>query len=152
MGYILDLRKDVGHRPLIMSGAGAVIVNERNEILLQKRKDNGFWGLPAGSMELGESFEECARREVLEETGLTMGNMEVYTTESGPDTHYIYPNGDEVYIAAVIYICRDYQGELKVQEDEVLEQRFYAPDEIPCEDELDPVNKPVILSVVRELR
>ena len=70
MGYILDLRKELGHRPLIMSGAGAVIINKDNRILLQKRADNGFWGLPAGSMELGESFEACARREVMEETGI----------------------------------------------------------------------------------
>ena len=47
-------------------------INKDNRILLQKRADNGFWGLPAGSMELGESFEACARREVMEETGLTL--------------------------------------------------------------------------------
>lgn len=104
MGYILDLRKELGHRPLIMSGAGAVIINKDNRILLQKRADNGFWGLPAGSMELGESFEACARREVMEETGLVMDKMELFATESGSETHYVYPNGDEVYIAAVYYI------------------------------------------------
>jgi len=152
MGYIMDLRKEIGHRPLIMSGAGAVILNGRNEILLQKRKDNGLWALPAGSMELGESFEECARREVLEETGLTLGKMEIFATESGEEAHYTYPNGDEVYVAGVIYICRDYHGEMKVQEDEVLEQKFFALDAIPREEELDPVNKPVILSAVSKLR
>ena len=41
MGYIMDLRKVVGHRPLIMTCAG--VINEENQILLQKRKDNGQW-------------------------------------------------------------------------------------------------------------
>ena len=43
MGYIMDLRKVVGHRPLIMTCAGVLIINEENQILLKKRKDNGQW-------------------------------------------------------------------------------------------------------------
>lgn len=51
MGYVLDLRKKIGHEPIIMASAGAIIVNEKGEILLGKRTDNGFWDYPAGSME-----------------------------------------------------------------------------------------------------
>lgn len=69
-GYIMDLREVVGARPLILAGAGVIIVDNEGRILLQHRSDNGDWGIPGGSMELGESFEEAARREVLEETGL----------------------------------------------------------------------------------
>ena len=87
----------------------------------------------------------------MEETGLVMDKMELFATESGSETHYVYPNGDEVYVAAVYYICREYHGELKIQEDEVTEQRFFAIDEIPPEDKLDPVNKPVIDLVIRKL-
>ena len=151
MGYIMELRKELGHRPLIMSGAGAVIINQDDKILLLKRADNGYWGLPAGSMELGESFEACARREVAEETGIIMDKMELFTTESGPATHYIYPNGDEVYVAAVYYICREYHGEFRIQKDEVVEQRFFAVDEIPSDDILDPINKSVIDLAIRKL-
>ena len=75
MGYIMDLRKELGHRPLIMSGAGAVIINADDQILLQRRADNGFWGLPAGSMELGESFEDVAIRELKEETNLEIDEL-----------------------------------------------------------------------------
>ncbi|MBP5655413.1 MAG: NUDIX hydrolase [Clostridiales bacterium] len=147
MGYIMDLRKELGHRPIIMAAAGVIVINDRNEVLLQKRADNGFWGLPAGSMELGESFEECARRELFEETGLTAGKLEICATESGKETHYIYPNGDEVYAAAVMYICREWSGEMKVQEEEITEQRFFDLNDLPSEEELDPVNKPIILSL-----
>ena len=56
MGYILELRRELGSRPLIMAGAGVILVSARNEILIGQRTDNGFWDYPAGSMELGERF------------------------------------------------------------------------------------------------
>jgi 8-oxo-dGTP pyrophosphatase MutT (NUDIX family) len=138
MGYILDLRKQLGSRPLIMAGAGVVVLNDKNEILLGRRTDNGCWDYPAGSMELGESFEECARREVQEETGLLCGKLEYLMNTSGKDTFYKYPNGDQVYLAALIFVCRDYSGEMKVQEEEVYEQRFFSLDDLPSN--IDPLN------------
>lgn len=141
MGYLLDLRKDVGHRPLIAVGAGVILVNERNEILLEKRADNGYWDYPAGAMELGESYEECARREVLEETGLLCGKMELFTEISGKEMFYEYPNGDQIYATGLVYICRDYSGEMKVQEEEVVEQCFFHIDQLP--ENLHPIKKPV---------
>lgn len=131
MGYILELRKKLGSRPLIMAGAGVIIINDKNEILLGKRTDNGYWDYPAGSMELGESFEECARREVSEETGLTCGKLEYFMELSGEDSFYEYPNGDQVWLAAIIYICRDFSGEMKAQEDEVTVQKFFPIDQLP---------------------
>lgn len=131
MGYISELRKELGTRPLIMAGAGVIIINDKNEILLGKRTDNGYWDYPAGSMELGESFEECARREVFEETGLTCGKLEYFMEISGEESFYEYPNGDQVYLAVIIYICRDFSGEMKVQEDEVDIQKFFPIDQLP---------------------
>ncbi|MBR4223356.1 MAG: NUDIX hydrolase [Oscillospiraceae bacterium] len=131
MGYILELRKVLGSRPLIMAGAGAILINDRDEILLQKRKDNRYWDYPAGSMELGESFEECARREVYEETGLMCGELQYLTALSGKDTFYEYPNGDQVYLAGMLYICREYTGDMRIQEEEVITQEFFPIDALP---------------------
>lgn len=131
MGYILELRRTLGSRPIIMAGAGVILLNDKNEILLGRRTDNGYWGYPAGSMELGESFEECARREVLEETGLACGKLEFLMDMSGEDSYYEYPNGDKVYLAGILYICRDFTGEMKVQEEEAYEQRFFPVDKLP---------------------
>jgi len=150
MGYILDLRKELGHRPLIMASACVIFINERNEILLQKRADNSFWGYPGGSMELGESFEECARREAQEESGLICEDLEFFTDESGTQTHYIYPNGDEIYVAGIVYICRKYHGVLKIQEEEVLEQRFFSEKDLP--ENLDPLNERIIRSAFALMR
>ncbi len=131
MGYILELRKEIGHRPIIISGAGAILIDKNKKILLQKRRDNGYWDYPAGSMELGESFEECARREVYEETGLICGKLEYFTDLSGKDYYYEYPNGDKAYIAGILYLCKDYTGEMKIQESEVITQEFFAADDLP---------------------
>ena len=132
MGYILELRKEIGHRPIIISGAGAILIDKNKKILLQKRRDNGYWDYPAGSMELGESFEECARREVYEETGLICGKLEYFTDLSGKDYYYEYPNGDKAYIAGILYLCRDYTGEMEIQESEVITQEFFAADDLPA--------------------
>lgn len=66
MGYVEDLRKIVGHIPLILVGAVVIITDDKNHILLQKRKHHpvGRYGLPGGLMELGESTIETAQREV----------------------------------------------------------------------------------------
>lgn len=146
MGYIMDLRKYVGHQPLIMTSACVLIINEKNQVLLQKRTDNGFWGYPGGSMELGESFEECAKREALEETGLECMELTYFTHMSGEKMHYTYPNGDEVYISEVVFLCRKYQGELKVQETEVQEQRFFDLDKLP--ENISPINTDVLQMLV----
>ena len=135
MGYVMELRKFIGSRPVIVAGAGVILVNEKNEILLQKRADNGFWDYPAGSMELGESFEECARREVYEDTGLVCGKLEFFMDLSGKESFYEYPNGDKTYTAGIIYICRDFSGEMKVQEDEVQTQAFFPLNALPAEND-----------------
>jgi ADP-ribose pyrophosphatase YjhB (NUDIX family) len=72
MGYIEDLRKKIGHSPIIMVGAAALIFNEQNELLLLHRTDNGCWGIPGGALEPGESLEDTARRETREESGLNI--------------------------------------------------------------------------------
>ncbi|GAA0596481.1 hypothetical protein GCM10009001_10750 [Virgibacillus siamensis] len=84
MDYVKNLRKLVGHRPLILTGSVVIAVNEHDELLLQQRTDGG-WGLPGGLMELGESLEETARREVKEETGLEIGRLELLDVFSGQD-------------------------------------------------------------------
>ena len=84
MEYYQEIRQYVGNLPLILPGALVIIQNEFNAILLQERKP-GLFGLPGGLMDLGESLEETASREVLEETGLFVSNLELLHVFSGPD-------------------------------------------------------------------
>ena len=91
--YILDLRKTVGHRPLLQVGASVIVVDSEGRILLQKRRDNGLWGYAGGSVELDEEVEKAAMRELFEETGLVVNELELFGVFSGKNLHYTYPNG-----------------------------------------------------------
>lgn len=135
----MDLRKAVGHRPLLQVGAGVIVEDGAGRALLQRRSDNGGWDYAGGSMELGEEIEETARRELLEETGLTARRLELLGVFSGEAMHYIYPNGDEVYNVDVVFICRDYAGELTPQAGEVDKLRFFDADGLP--DNLSPPSR-----------
>ena len=140
--YIMDLRKIVGHRPLLQVGASVIVEDEKGRILLQKRSDNHYWGYAGGSIELDENVEDAAKRELFEETGLTAERLELFGIFSGKDMHYIYPNGDEVSNIDIVYICRDYTGTLRRQENEVEELKFFALNEIPQKIS-PPVQKPL---------
>ena len=133
MGYILDLRAIVGRRPLIQVGSSVILEDGQGRILLQLRTDNRLWSFSgAGSMEPGESAEDTARRELLEETGLTARALELYGVFSGPREHHVYPNGDEVYNVEFAYACRDWAGTPACQAGEVEELRFFPPDALPA--------------------
>jgi len=61
-----ELSEKVGKRPLIMVGATVLVFNRQEEILFQRRSDTNK---PGGAMEMGESLEKTACRELYEETG-----------------------------------------------------------------------------------
>lgn len=130
MDYVKNLREMVGHRPLILPGAVVIIENDRGEILLQHRRD-GDWGLPGGLMELGESYEETARREVWEETGLRIGELTFVDVFSGPEYYLKVENGDELYSVTAVFTTRKYQGTLKVDLQESIKMEFFRLNDLP---------------------
>jgi ADP-ribose pyrophosphatase YjhB (NUDIX family) len=130
MDYLPELRKLVGHRPLLMVGAAALIVDNQNRLLLMKRSDSGCWGPPGGAVELGEAVETAARREVREETGLDLGEMSLFGVFSGPELFYVYPNGDEVYNVTIVYLARFSGGEIRLNSEHT-GWRWFAPEDIP---------------------
>ena len=136
--YIMDLRKIVGHRPLLQVGASVIVEDKEGRILLQLRSDNHCWGYAGGSVELDEEVEEAAKRELFEETGLVAKELTLFGVFSGKDTHYVYPNGDEVSNVDIVYICKDYSGDLLCQEGEVDALKFFPIDQIP-----DNISKPI---------
>lgn len=131
MGYIEDLRKSVGNHPLILVGVAVAVMNERGELLLQKRSD-GIWGVPGGFMELGESTEETGRREVLEETGIETGKLELVGVFSGKQYFVKLPNGDEFYPITIAYVSKEITGGvLKADGQETIETKFFTINELP---------------------
>ena len=114
MAYIMNLRKYVGHEPLIGLGATTLVFNEKNEILLNLRTDTNNWGIPGGSMELYETIEETAIRELKEEAGISAEELELVTVLSGKDYYFEYPNGDKLCTVIVLFKVKNYSGTVKV--------------------------------------
>jgi 8-oxo-dGTP pyrophosphatase MutT (NUDIX family) len=149
MGYIMDLRKLVGSRPLIMTGASVILLDSHNRLLLQLRTDNNCWGLAGGSLELGEKLEEVAKRELYEETGLITNSLKLFNVFSGEEYYYKYPHGDEVFNVVTTYICTDYEGKLKTDGIEVHDLRFFDLHELPTT--ISPPDLPVIKAFINQL-
>ncbi|GAF12399.1 MutT/Nudix family protein [Bacillus sp. JCM 19046] len=130
MTYARELRKLVGTRPLILPGAVVLILNEDKHVLLQQRLDRS-WGLPGGLMEVGESLEETARREVKEETGLELGALELIEVCAGKDFHLKLAHGDEIYSVTVVYCAKQTKGEMIIDQVESIDLAYYPLEQLP---------------------
>ena len=142
MNYVRELRSLVGHRPLIIVGAAVIILDRKNKLLLHHRKDNQHWGLIGGSMEIGESLEETAKREVLEETGLTLNELDWFDLFSGRELIYELPHGDVVVNVVAVYTSRKYRGTLEPDKTESYNLNFFKLSELP--ENISPPDKPII--------
>lgn len=131
MGYITDLRKYVGHQPLINVGATVIVMNDKNEILLNLRTDTNTWGIIGGGMELGESLEQTAARELLEEANLTAERFELLNLLSGEELYFEYPNGDKTYTVIALYKAIGVSGELKINDGESHRLQYFPLDKLP---------------------
>lgn len=140
--YIGDIRKYVGHKPLLTIGAWLLVINENNEVLMQLRSDFNSWDFPGGTMELGETIEDVARRELKEETNLELDELKIIDVFSGKDTYRKYPNGDELYVVSVLCEIRKFHGNLKINDNESKILKWFSINEIP--ENLSPVTKKFI--------
>jgi len=139
--YIQQLRRYIGHRPLILVGAAILLLDGEKRLLMLKRSDIGRWGIPGGAMEVGETVEGAARREAQEETNLEIGDMSLFGVFSGPELYYKYPNGDEVFNVSIVYISHDWRGKEKLNA-EHSEWKWFAVSNIP--EDVSPPIKPVL--------
>ncbi|MBV6685100.1 NUDIX domain-containing protein [Rossellomorea sp. RS05] len=130
MEHIKELRKRVGHRPLILAGSVVIILNQYKEVLLQQRTDDD-WGLPGGLLELGESLEAAAIREVKEETGLEIGQLQLLGIHSGEDYYFKLANQDELYSVTAVYVADDVRGRMEKDCSESIDLRYFSLQNLP---------------------
>jgi ADP-ribose pyrophosphatase YjhB (NUDIX family) len=113
-------------------GSNTVLINASNQVLLHRRADNGVWALPGGRMEIGESIEACALREMFEETGIEVAIKRLVGVYSDPKNYCIlrYPDGYAVHYLIVVYEVEQIGGELRIS-DESTDLRYFDVDALP---------------------
>lgn len=149
MGYTEEIRKIVGHHEIIGVGAGVFIYSNK-KVLLQKRRDNLCWSMHSGGLEIGETVEEAARRELFEETGLIANELKLLGVFSGNDMRYIYPNGDKVSVVEIIYVCNSFTGDIHPETEETLELKWFDIDDLP--QDISPPDKKAFQAFVNFYR
>lgn len=136
-------QRTVGPETKLRLGVGVVIRDQTNRLLLERRSDCGWWGLPGGSLEVGESVTQTAVREVKEETGLEIQIIRLIGVYSHPHERIVtYPDTkDGLHLIDVVVEGKVMSGELTCS-DESFELRFFSPDTLPAE-LIPPSRQPV---------
>ncbi|MGD9761626.1 MAG: NUDIX domain-containing protein [Candidatus Izemoplasmatales bacterium] len=127
--YIKRIRSLVGDEFLILNATAVVIVNHNNDILLQKRSDNGYWGLPGGLLELNDSITEGAIREVKEETNLDIAIKRFIGVFVNPFMRWKEKDTAKVYSFA--FLGEVIGGELRVNDSESTEMQYFSYENLP---------------------
>jgi ADP-ribose pyrophosphatase YjhB (NUDIX family) len=128
---VITLERDAQKALALRASVSAVIFNGKRRLLLQKRSDGGQWGLPGGSVEIGESVTVAVAREVREETGLRVTPRRLIGVYSDPRLQVVrYPDGNVWHYVSLCFECVVRGGELTTC-DETLALDWFSPSRLP---------------------
>lgn len=129
--YIGQIRVKYGPDMVIETGVRIVLRDYTGRILLVKRTDKNKWGIPAGSVEFDESVTEAARREVFNETGLSVGALKPFAYYSDPIYQLECNDGEKVQQYTMAFVTEDFSGELLKSTDEISDTGFFLFNNFP---------------------
>lgn len=145
MDYCEKMREMIGNSPLIIVRPSVAIINQSGDILLYRYK-GGTWGIPGGILQLNESIEECIKRTVQEDVGITLNTLQLLDVYSGKELiNRVEESGDQYQTVAIGYLCSDFEGELTPDESQAIEAQFFKLDQLPAE--TDPFIKNKLLEL-----
>lgn len=109
MGYLSDIVKQLSkEQNVIFAGTGVTVENKEGKLSLACRTDKGQWSLPGGSLEIGETLEECAIRELFEETGIVVKEKDLVLNSAKAILQPIIKNDRQIFIVSVAYRTKIY--------------------------------------------
>jgi ADP-ribose pyrophosphatase YjhB (NUDIX family) len=108
----------------------AVVFNDRGQVLLAKRTDNGLWCIPGGHVDLGETLAQACLRELLEETGLKAEVVKLVGAYSDPKNSLHIAQGPEWHTVRVSFLCKVTGGTIKSSE-ETSDIQYFSLDKLP---------------------
>ena len=131
----IDFRyqKTFNGKEKIRLGVAVALINLKNEILLEKRTDCEWWGVTGGKLDLGETIQDCAVREIKEECNVLIESklLKLIGVYSDPEEGRIlqYPD-NRVHLVDIVYLIQKKFFRLKKSE-ESLDLKFFNFNKLP---------------------
>lgn len=129
--YYLNLRKKIGQDLIVYPSVAACIKNEKNEILLVRKKGSNIWGFPAGGVEPNETIEEALKREVKEETNKDVIPEKLIAIYSSPNFDFNYENGDKIHPIIFFFKCHVKNKDSFKKNPEIEEIKYFPKNDLP---------------------
>ncbi len=101
----------------LVVAVAVVVLDERGRVLLIRRSDNGYWALPGGAQDLGESTAQAAVREVKEETGIDVEIIGISGIYSDPKHVIAYDDGEVRQEFSICLRARPVGGSLRTSDE-----------------------------------
>lgn len=131
--YIKYIRSLVGHKEIMAVAVCGLIINEKEEVLLETRSDNLKFSFPGGALNMGEKIIDGLYREIKEETGIDLSlinnkNINLFGIYSGEKGKFVYPNSDITYYTDIVFLIKVNSKDIEIKEhdDESLNISFYS--------------------------
>jgi 8-oxo-dGTP pyrophosphatase MutT (NUDIX family) len=124
---IYALKKTFFHHFMLITAAGGLVENNEGKFLFIFRR--GYWDLPKGKLDEGETIEDCAKREIEEETGA--GGL-ILVKKLGSTYHLYDEFGKHILKETVWFHFRTNEGKTLIPqtEEDIIEVRWTGPEEI----------------------
>ena len=101
------LREVIGHELILLPSVSVIVVDDQGRLLLVRHTgDRDGWAVPGGAVDIGESPAQVAVREIREETGLQISQLQLLDVLGGTHYEVTYPNGDRVAYVTAVYQAR----------------------------------------------
>lgn len=130
--YVWRIRQKIGHDLLVIPSADAIAVRDDGALLMIYNRDANDWFFPGGYVEEGQTSDECAARELLEEGGLDAKPEDMVPFALCSGYQVIYANGDKTEPFTQTFYTTKWRdvGDSDLDASEIAERRWVPVDEV----------------------